>query len=68
MVSNGLSSEMATFRDRLRISSRSASEAEKELALLTIDLSCLMIEEASAMVKELYMFNFWKEEVLVLDD
>jgi hypothetical protein len=61
MVSNGLSSETATFRQRLRISCRSASEAERELALVMVDLSCLIIEEASVMMRELGLFVFGKK-------
>jgi hypothetical protein len=68
MVSNGISSETATFRHRLRISRRSASEAEKELALVMVDLSCLITEEASVMVRGLDMFDLWKKEVLLIED
>jgi hypothetical protein len=61
MVSKGLSSETATFRDKLRISSRSAFVAERELALSIVYLSCLITEEASVMVEEMDVFDLLGE-------
>jgi hypothetical protein len=52
IVSKGLSSETASFLHKLRISTRSASEADREFASVIADLSCLITEDASAMMRE----------------
>lgn len=65
IVSNRVSSETADFRHRARLSSLSASEAEREPAWVMIDLSCLIIENATAMMKVLDIFDLWKKKVVV---